>query len=88
MPGNLKCVYFTNSGSEANDLAVTIARKYTGNFDFLGLRNGYHGTTPHALGLTAHRNWRYNVPLGFGIHHVRNPDPYRGDYGNDGVKYA
>lgn len=38
MPGDLKSVYFTNSGSEANDLAMLMARCYTGNYDFLALR--------------------------------------------------
>lgn len=35
--------YFTNSGSEANDLAVMMSRLYTGNWDVIGLRGGYHG---------------------------------------------
>ncbi len=43
LPGNLKSIYFTNSGSEANDLAMLMARTYTGNDDFLALRNAYHG---------------------------------------------
>ena len=43
MPGDLKVVYFVNSGSEANDLALLMARLYTGNYDVIGLRNGYHG---------------------------------------------
>ena len=51
MPGDLKCVYFTNSGSEANDLAITMARAYTGNFDVIALRNAYHGGSPGTMGL-------------------------------------
>ena len=43
MPGNLNCVYLVNSGSEANDLAIQMARLYTGNYDVLSLRNAYHG---------------------------------------------
>ena len=35
LPEPLKCVYFVNSGSEANDMAMMIARVYTGNFDIL-----------------------------------------------------
>src|ERR1700722_15498399 len=43
MPGKLKVCYFVNSGSEANDLAMLMARVHTGNFDFIALRNCYHG---------------------------------------------
>ena len=43
MPGDLKVVYFVNSGSEANDLALLMARLSTGNYDAIALRNGYHG---------------------------------------------
>ena len=88
MPGNLKNVYFVNSGSEANDLAMTMARLYTGNFDLLALRNCYHGASPATMGLTAHSTWKYNTPHGFGVHHVMNPDPYRGVFGNDGKVHS
>jgi alanine-glyoxylate transaminase/(R)-3-amino-2-methylpropionate-pyruvate transaminase len=44
------------------------------------------------MGLTAHSTWKYSVPMGFGIHHALNPNPYRGPYGHDdpeaGKKYA
>lgn len=43
MPGNLKVAYFVNSGSEANDMALLMARLYTGNYDIIALRNAYHG---------------------------------------------
>ena len=39
MPGDLKVCYFVNSGSEANDLALLMARAYTGNYDVIALRN-------------------------------------------------
>lgn len=64
-------VYFVNSGSEANDLAMLMARAHTRNFDIISLRNGYHGMNPYIQGATALSTWRYNVPLGHGIHHVR-----------------
>eukprot|EP00271_Cylindrocystis_brebissonii_P005356 TRINITY_DN17365_c0_g1_i1.p1 TRINITY_DN17365_c0_g1~~TRINITY_DN17365_c0_g1_i1.p1 ORF type:complete len:514 (-),score=70.71 TRINITY_DN17365_c0_g1_i1:283-1767(-) len=85
---NLKVVYFVNSGSEANDMALLMARLYTGNYDVLALRNAYHGMSPSTMGLTAHGTWKYSVPQGFGIHHLLNPDPYRGLFGNDGAMYA
>ena len=43
MPGDLKVAYFVNSGSEANDMALLMARLYSGNYDVLALRNAYHG---------------------------------------------
>lgn len=55
MPGELKVCYFVNSGSEANDLALLMARAYTGNYDVIALRNAYHGGSTLAMGLTANR---------------------------------
>jgi alanine-glyoxylate transaminase/(R)-3-amino-2-methylpropionate-pyruvate transaminase len=88
MPGNLKVCYFVNSGSEANDLALLMARLHTGNYDILALRNCYHGMSPSTMGLTAHSTWKYPVPQGFGIHHVLNPDRYRGPFGYDDANAA
>jgi alanine-glyoxylate transaminase / (R)-3-amino-2-methylpropionate-pyruvate transaminase len=92
MPGDLKAVYFVNSGSEANDLALLMARAYTGNYDVIALRNAYHGGNAATMGVTAHSTWKFNVPQTFGVHHALAADPYRGPYGrNDpdaGKKYA
>src|SRR6266702_1251455 len=92
MPGDLKVCYFVNSGSEANDLALLMARAYTGNYDVIALRNSYHGGNASGMGLTAHSTWKFNVPHSFGVHHAAVPDPYRGVHGrNDpeaGKKYA
>ncbi|HWN65336.1 MAG TPA: aminotransferase class III-fold pyridoxal phosphate-dependent enzyme [Candidatus Binatus sp.] len=92
MPGDLKVCYFVNSGSEANDLALLMARAYTGNYDVIALRNAYHGGNAVTMGLTAHRTWKFNVPHSFGVHHAITPDPYRGLWGRDDVdaekKYA
>ncbi|XP_065340976.1 alanine--glyoxylate aminotransferase 2, mitochondrial [Cloeon dipterum] len=81
LPGDLKVVYFVNSGSEANDLAMLMSRAHTRNFDIISLRNGYHGMNPYIQGATALSTWRYNVPLGHGIHHAMNPDVYQGIWG-------
>jgi alanine-glyoxylate transaminase/(R)-3-amino-2-methylpropionate-pyruvate transaminase len=81
LPAGLDVTYFVNSGSEANDLAVTMARIYTGNTDVIALRNGYHGGTPGAMGLTSHSTWKYNVEYGGRVHHAINPDPYRSPFG-------
>ena len=92
LPGDLKICYFVNSGSEANDLALLMARAYTGNYDVIALRNAYHGGNAAGMGLTAHRTWKFNVPHSFGVHHAVAPDPFRGPFGRDdvdaGKKYA
>jgi alanine-glyoxylate transaminase/(R)-3-amino-2-methylpropionate-pyruvate transaminase len=92
MPGDLKVCYFVNSGSEANDLALLMARAYTGNFDMIALRNAYHGGNASGMGLTAHSTWKFNVPHSFGVHHAIAPDRYRGVWSYDdpdaGAKYA
>jgi len=92
MPGELKVVYFVNSGSEANDLALLMARAYTGSYDMIALRNGYHGGSQSTMGLTAHHTWKFNVPHSFGVQHAILPDLYRGPHGPDdpeaGRKYA
>ncbi len=92
MPGDLKVCYFVNSGSEANDLALLMARLSTGNYDMIALRNGYHGGNASGMGATAHSSWKFNVPQAFGVHHAVAPYPYRGHFGYDdpdaGRKYA
>ncbi|MCP3903591.1 MAG: aspartate aminotransferase family protein [Planctomycetes bacterium] len=89
---NLDVVYFMNSGSEANDAAVLMARAFTGNYDMIALRNAYHGGSQGAMALTAHSTWKFNVPHSFGVHHAVLPDRYHGPHGYDdpdaGAKYA
>src|SRR6266478_4929675 len=51
--------YFTNSGSEANEIAILAAREYTGNLDVLSLRNGHHGGTQGTMALTAQGSWKF-----------------------------
>jgi alanine-glyoxylate transaminase / (R)-3-amino-2-methylpropionate-pyruvate transaminase len=92
MPGDLSVCYFVNSGSEANDLALLMARAFTGNYDMIALRNSYHGGNASGMGLTAHHTWKFNVPHSFGVHHAIAPDPYHGAWGrgdrNGGRNYA
>ncbi len=92
LPGDLSVCYFVNSGSEANDLALLLARLYSGNYDVVALRNAYHGGSASTMQLTAHSSWKYNYPHNFGVHHALNPDPYRGPWGYEdpeaGSRYA
>ncbi|WP_022667830.1 aspartate aminotransferase family protein [Desulfospira joergensenii] len=80
-PGEDWVAHFVNSGAEANDLAVLMARLYTGNFEILALRNSFHGLHFGAMALTGVKTCRHNVPLAGGITHVHNPDQYRGVHG-------
>ncbi|KAK7792660.1 hypothetical protein R5R35_005118 [Gryllus longicercus] len=81
LPENLKVVYFVNSGSEATDLAILLARLYSKNYDIISLRNSYHGMSFGAMGVTALSTWKHPSPAGPGIHHAMNPDVYRGIWG-------
>ncbi len=80
-------VHFTSSGTEAIDLALVMAQTFTGNIDMLALRNAYHGATIGAQSLTGISGFRHNIPLLGGIHHIANPDPYRGIFGDDTQAY-
>jgi alanine-glyoxylate transaminase / (R)-3-amino-2-methylpropionate-pyruvate transaminase len=75
MPEGLDVTYFVNSGSEANDLAVTMARLYTGNLDVIAVRNAYHGGSPSSIGLTSHHTWKFPLPGPAAVHHALSPDP-------------
>ncbi|KAE9553144.1 hypothetical protein FO519_003661 [Halicephalobus sp. NKZ332] len=81
MPDHLEVCFFTNSGSEANDLALELARLHTGRFDCLTVRNGYHGMTQTVLGATNLGNWKQPLPSGFGLLKTQCPDPYNGPWG-------
>ncbi|KJH51167.1 aminotransferase, class III [Dictyocaulus viviparus] len=79
-PGHLKVCFFVNSGSEANDLALALARTHTGRFDILSMRNAYHGMTQSITG-AINGNWKQPIPSGFGIMKAMAADPYSGPWG-------
>ena len=91
MPNKLDKVFFTNSGSESNDLALRLARNYLQNNETIVLDGAYHG---HLISLIEVSPYKYNGPGGFkppgNVHALPIPDPYRGKYrGKDsGRKYA
>ncbi|MEI4472463.1 aspartate aminotransferase family protein [Frigidibacter sp. MR17.24] len=74
-------VHFTNSGTEAIDLAMMMARTYTGNSDLIALRNSYHGATFGAQSITGTRSFRHDVGLLNNITFAAEPNQYRGTYG-------
>ena len=88
-PAPLSVVYFTNSGSEANELALRIARTVTDRHDIVALDWGYHGNTNDLVEISA---YKFNRAGGAGkpahTHIAELPDPYRGQHGDDGPAYA
>ncbi len=80
-PGKLQKSYFTNSGSEANEVAVLTARMHTGNYDMLALRHGYSGHTQLTKSLTGLSTWRKAGVVPFGIVQAPGPYCYRCPYG-------
>ena len=51
LPESLDCVYYVNSGSEANEAAIKLAKRITGRRHLVSCRNAYHGSTQGALSL-------------------------------------
>ena len=93
LPPSLSVCYFTNSGSEANDLAIRISRTITSQKDVIVLDHAYHGTSTTAMELSP---YKFDSKGGTGkmpyIHKAINPDLYRGLFRYDdkqaGEKYA
>jgi 4-aminobutyrate aminotransferase len=77
-PGEISQSFISNSGTEANETAVQLARIHTGNYEIVALRHGYSGRSLLAQSLTAHSNWRRSLPVpAQGIVHALNPYCYR-----------
>src|SRR5262249_20558258 len=93
MPEPLSVCFILNSASEANELALRLARAYTGHEHVIVPDAAYHG---HAGGLIEISPYKFNGPGGTGpkpwVHVAPIPDDYRGAYKRDdpeaGVKYA
>jgi 4-aminobutyrate aminotransferase len=90
-------VFLTNSGTEAVEAAIKLARYHTGRSGFIGFLGGFHGRTMGSLAFTASKA-KYKRgfgPLMGGVVHAPFPDPYRPilasykgeDYGETVVRY-
>ena len=80
-PKDLDRVFFTNSGSEANELAFMSARQSTGETMIVNLRHSYHGGTATTLANCGHHTWRFrSQPV---AHTTSAPEPncYRCPWG-------
>lgn len=58
LPKELNCVYFTNSGAEATEGAMKLAKRYTGRSQIISFKNAYHGSTQGALSMLGNEYWR------------------------------
>jgi 4-aminobutyrate aminotransferase-like enzyme len=77
-PGEISSSFFSNSGTEANETAVQLARMYTGHYEVVALRHGYSGRSQMAQSLTGHSTWRRSLPVPSpGFVHALNPYCYR-----------
>jgi len=93
LPEPLRVCYFVNSGSEANELALRLARAHTGREDVIVLEHAYHGHTNTLIDISP---YKFNGPGGRGrkpwVHVAPIPDDYRGPYRRDDpharAKYA
>ena len=52
LPDNLNCSYIVNSGTEANEAAIKLAKRYTGRQEIISCKNSYHGSTHGSLSVT------------------------------------
>ena len=93
LPAPLRVCFFVNSGSEANELALRLARAHTGREDVIVLEHAYHGHTNTLIDISS---YKFNGPGGRGkkqwVHVAPLADDYRGLYRRDdkeaGLKYA
>ena len=89
LPDPLSVVFLTNSGSEANDLALRLARAHTGGRDMLVLDHAYHGNLTSLVDLSP---YKFDGPGGGGCppttHVVPIPDAYRGPLGSEPEPYV
>jgi 4-aminobutyrate aminotransferase-like enzyme/Ser/Thr protein kinase RdoA (MazF antagonist) len=93
LPEPLHIFFFVNSGSEANELALRLARAHSGGTEIVVVEGAYHGNTD---GLVAISPYKFRGPGGAGrpphVHAVPMPDAYRGRYRRDepriGERYA
>ncbi|XP_069123550.1 5-phosphohydroxy-L-lysine phospho-lyase-like isoform X1 [Argopecten irradians] len=92
LPDKLCVCFFVNSGSEANDLALRLARGYTKNTDVMVVENAYHGNIATLLEISPRRWNKMGIQQKEWVHVVPCPDTYRGmfkeDSENPGLLYA
>ena len=88
LPENLEVCFFTNSGSESNDLALRIARQYSDSFESIVIEGAYHGHTQALIDVSP---YKFNGKGGTGaedfVHVVPMPDKFKGEHINENLKF-
>ncbi|WP_193747342.1 aminotransferase class III-fold pyridoxal phosphate-dependent enzyme [Ruegeria sp. ANG-S4] len=89
LPDQLSVCFFVNSGTEANELALRLARAHTGAKGIVTPDHGYHGNTNAAVAISA---YKFNKPGGVGkadwVELVEVADEYRGTFRRDDLDRA
>ncbi|MDA7965509.1 aminotransferase class III-fold pyridoxal phosphate-dependent enzyme [Ruegeria sp.] len=89
LPDHFEVCFFVNSGTEANELALRLARAHTGAKGIVTPDHGYHGNTNAAVAISA---YKFNKPGGVGqadwVELVEVADDYRGSYRRDDAERA
>ena len=91
LPPHLSVIHFVNSGSEANELALRMAKTITGNKDILAIEVGYHGNTNAVMDVSSYKfEGKGGFPKPETTHILPLPDSFRGKYSgaNCGTEYA
>lgn len=82
-PGDLQKTFFCNSGTEAVEGAIKLARKCTGNVEIVALEMAFHGRTLGSLGLTGNHVYKHGMgPTINDVAHAPAPYSYRSEYGD------
>ena len=85
-PGDLQKTFFCNSGTEAVEGAIKLARKYTGSKEVLALEMSFHGRTLGSLSLTGNKSYKSDMaPTINDVAHVAPPYAYRCQFCSDGA---
>jgi 4-aminobutyrate aminotransferase-like enzyme/Ser/Thr protein kinase RdoA (MazF antagonist) len=89
LPEPLRVCFFVNSGSEANELALRLARAHTRREDLIVLEHAYHGNTSTLIDISP---YKFEGPGGRGrkpwVHVAPLPDDYRGKYRREDAQAA
>jgi 4-aminobutyrate aminotransferase-like enzyme len=80
-PGKLKKCFYTNSGTEANEMAILTAQLHTGAREIVALRHSYHGRSSLAMTLSGHAAWRVGGNYIPGVTHASSPYCFRCEFG-------
>ncbi len=75
-------VFFTNSGTEANDAALMIATQFRKSNQVLAVRGSYHGKSHSTVAITGQRNWSATANSPFNVTYVQGPYKLRSPFGH------